>query len=163
MFLDTGEMPNFIDVEIEFVIREISADLIPFLNWYYSFGEFCRYTMLYYLFDEDKMPEDIEGFKKSIKENEQRSFEEYYDEKLPIIQGVYAQLGLKVIRREKNGLHDSDKAFTSFIAAAEKIASRLNMTIHEYLTKRFYPYFAKLRNKRIRQFIKANKKRLSSS
>ena len=163
LFLDTGEMPNFIDVEIEFVIREMWADILPFLNWYYSLGEFCRYTMLYYLFDEDKIQEDIERFKKSIKENELRSFEKFYSEKLPIIQGVYARLGLEIIRREKNGLHDSDKAFTSFIAAAEKIASRLNMTVYEYLTKRFYPYFAKLRNKRIRQFVKANKKKLSSS
>ena len=155
IFLNTGEMPNGLDVELEFVIREIFADSMPVLYWYYSVGELCRHIMRYYLFDEDKIEEDIAQFKRAVKDNERQYFEAHYGEKLPIIQAVFARLGLEVVRRMETGLHDSTKLYTSIYATVEKIATRLKTTVYEFLTRRFYPFFAERRNKRIRQFYKA--------
>lgn len=59
IFLDMGTMPNYLDVELEFVIRWLLLDLLPFTHWYYSMGEFCRYLMTYYLFGEDKITGEI--------------------------------------------------------------------------------------------------------
>lgn len=55
------ELPDLLDVEIEFVIRGLFADLLPFINWFYSIGELCRYILRYYLFDEDNIKQDIEN------------------------------------------------------------------------------------------------------
>lgn len=51
-------------------------------------------------------------------------------------------------------MSDSDKPYLSIYNTVEKIAKRLNMTIEEFATARFYLFFAKQRRKRIRQFIK---------
>ena len=154
MFVDKGKMPNFLDIEIEFVIRAIFKDLMPFFHWYYSIGELCRYIMKYYLFDEDKIEEDINKFKQAVNEEERIHFEDYYGDELPIIQGVYVRLYMEMQRRKNIGLSDSDKPYLSIYNTVEKIAKRLNMAIKEFATARFYPFFAKQRHKRIRQFIK---------
>ena len=59
IFMRDFELPDFLDVEIEFVIRGIFSDLLPFINWFYSIGELCRFILRYYLFDEDKIEADI--------------------------------------------------------------------------------------------------------
>ncbi len=155
LFLDTGEMPHYLDVELEFVIRAIWSDLLPFFHWYYSVGELCRYIMRYYLFGEDNIEEDIAKYRQSADDGEREHFEEYYGEKPLLIQAVYAGLFMEMERRKKAGLHDSDKLYTSVCSVAEKIASRLKISAYDFLTKRFYPFFAKARNKRITQFYKA--------
>ena len=155
IFLDTGTMPDYLDVELEFVIRWLLLDLLPFTHWYYSVGEFCRYLMTYYLFDEDKIDEDIAKYKEASDEEERLHFEEYYGERPPIVQAVYVRLMTEMNRRQQSGLHDSDKAYTSIYSTAEKIASRLKISTYDFLTQRFYPFFAKSRNKRIEQFYKA--------
>ena len=63
IFMRDYELPDFLDVEIEFVIRGIFGDLLPFINWYYSIGELCRCILRYYLFDEDK---NQCGYRKNI-------------------------------------------------------------------------------------------------
>lgn len=55
IFMRDYELPDFLDVEIEFVIRGIFGYILPFINWFYSIGELCRYILRYYLFDEDKI------------------------------------------------------------------------------------------------------------
>ena len=39
MFAKTGEMPDYLDVQLEFVIRAIFKDIMPFTHWFYSVGE----------------------------------------------------------------------------------------------------------------------------
>ena len=154
MFVEKGKMPNFLDIEIETVIRGMMFDLLPFFNWYYSVGELCRYIMKYYLINEDKIEEDIDKYKQAVDEEERNHFEVYYGNKLPVIQGVYVRLYMEMERRRKIGLSDSSKAFYGIYSTVEKIAKRLNTTVYEFVTNRFYPFFAEMRNKRYRQFYK---------
>ena len=155
MFLDKGEMPNFLDVEIEFVIRGLFCALLPLTHWYYSFGEFCRYIMKFYLIDEDRFEEDIEKYRQTAPRKHITYFEENFGEKPLIIQAVYVRLCMEIRRRKQAGLSNSDKAYTSVYEVVEKIAKRLKTTVYDFLTQRFYPYFAARRIKRLRQFYKA--------
>lgn len=154
IFMRDFELPDFLDVEIEFVIKGIFGDLIPLINWFYSIGELCRYILRYYLFDEDKIDADIEKYLSNALHNEQRHFRDYYAEQLPIIQGVYVRLCMEVKRREANKLHDSHKAVDGVYTAVEKIAKRLNLSVEECLVQRLYPYLAEKRNSRLKEFYK---------
>ncbi len=68
------ELPDFFDVEIEFVVRNIFGDILPFINWFYSIGELCRYILRYYLFDEDKIIQDIEKYLSAATDTEKTTF-----------------------------------------------------------------------------------------
>lgn len=154
IFMRDYELPDFLDVEIEFVIRGIFGDLLPFINWFYSIGELCRYILRYYLFDEDKIGADIEAYLSSASTKEQQHFKYCYSEKLPIIQGVYVRLCMEAKRRETNRLTDSHKAVESIYTAISKIAKRLDVSVEECLTQRLYPYLAEKRNRRLKEFYK---------
>ena len=154
MFVRKGEMPMFIDVEIEFVLRALFGDLMPFMHWFYSVGELCRYILRYYLFDENKIDGDIEQYLQIADDVARKHFEDCYRDKVPIIQGVYVRLCLEIERRKNAGLHDSDKAFINIFDTINKIAKKLNTTPEEFFTQRFYPFVATWRNRRIQQFYK---------
>ena len=70
-FMKHWEMPYFLDVELEFVLRKLLCDLMPFTHWFYSFGELCRYKYL-----EDKgldwtienLPEHLHGVDKQAED-----------------------------------------------------------------------------------------------
>lgn len=113
MFMRDSKLPNFLDVEIEFVIRQMLGDMLPFIKWFYSVGELCRYIMRYYLFDEDKLDTDIAEYLSTSTQEEEQHFANCYEDKPLIVQGVYARLWLEIRRREQNNLHESDKAFSS--------------------------------------------------
>ena len=146
------ELPDFLDVEIEFVIRGLFCDILPFINWFYSIGELCRFILRYYLFDEDKIEADIEKYLSDASKIEPQHFKDYYFEQPPIIQGVYVRLCMEVTRREANRLTDSHKAVDGVYTAVEKIAKRLGVSVEECFTQRLYPYLAEKRNRRLREF-----------
>ena len=148
------ELPDFLAVEIEFVIRGLFSDLIPFINWFYSLGELCRYILRYYLFDENKISDDIEKYLSNAPHREQQHFKDYYGDQLSIIQGVYVRLCMEVRRREANKLQDSHKAIDGVYTAVEKIAKRLGVSVEECFTQRLYPYLAEKRNRRLKEFYK---------
>lgn len=154
IFIRDYELPDFLDVEIEFVIRGIFGDLIPFINWFYSIGELCRYILRYYLFDEDKINADIENYLSTASKIEQQHFKDYYEEQPLIIQGVYVRLCMEVKRREANRLQDSHKAIDGVYTAVEKISKRLDLSVEECFTQRLYPYLAEKRNSRLKEFYK---------
>ena len=154
IFMRDFELPDFLDVEIEFVIRGIFGDLLPFINWFYSIGELCRYILRYYLFDEKQIDTDIENYLSKASSEERQHFQDNYSEQSPIIQGVYARLCIEVKRREANRLTDSHKAIDGIYTAVEKIAKRLDLSVVECLTQRLYPYLAEKRNKRLKEFYK---------
>lgn len=74
IFMRDFELPDFFDVEIEFVVRNIFGDILPFINWFYSIGELCRYILRYYLFDEDKIIQDIEKYLSAATDTEKTTF-----------------------------------------------------------------------------------------
>ena len=153
-FMKHWEMPYFLDVELEFVLRKLLCDLMPFTHWFYSFGELCRYILTYYFFDNDKMDEEISEYLKSASEEDRKHYKDYYGDQPPIVGAVYIRLCREMKRRQRTLLQDSDKFYTSIFASVEKISKRLNVNVEEFLTQRFYPYIAKWRNKRLRQFYK---------
>ena len=153
-FVNSGEMPYFLDVELEFVLRWLLCDLLPFTHWFYSVGELLRYILTYYLFDNDKMDGEIAEYLNTATDEDRTHYEEYYGNRPPIVGAVYIRLCRERERRNKIGLHDSDKIYANIFATVEKIAERLNVSVEDFLTQRFYPFVAKWRNKRLRLFYK---------
>lgn len=154
IFMRDYALPNFLDVEIEFVIRQMLGDMFPFIKWFYSIGELCRFIMRYYLFDQDKLDKDISAYCSTSTQEERQHFEDYYGDRPLLVQGVYVRLCMEVRRREQNKLQESDKAFSSIYTAVEKIAKPAKLSVKDYITQRIYPHFAHRRNDRIRAFYK---------
>lgn len=155
MFVDKGEMPDFLDVELEFVLRGLFYDLPQFFHWYYSLGELCRYVLHCYLFDNDKADDEIAEYLNTASAEDKIHFTEYYGEQPPIVGLVYVRLCREMKCRQTAGLHDSDKLYNGIFATIDMLARRLKTTPYDFLTQRFYPYFAKRRNKRLKAFYKA--------
>ena len=147
-------MPYFIDVELEFVLRNLLYVLLPFTQSFYSMGALLRYILTCYLFDNDKIDEEIAEYLKAASDEERTHFEDYYSDQTPVVGAVYIRLCREMDRRKNIGLQDSDKIYTNIFASVEKITKRLNVNVEDFLTQRFYPYVAKWRNKRLRQFYK---------
>ena len=154
MFMRDFALPNFLDVEIEFVIRQMLGDMLMFIKWFYSVGELCRYIMRYYLFNEDKLDKDVAEYLSTSTQEEKKHFEDCYGDRPLIVQGVYVRLCREVKRREKNKLHESDKAFSSIYTAVEKLAKPAKLSFKGYIEQRIYPRFANRRNERIKAFYK---------
>ena len=110
--------------------------------------------MTYYFFDNDKMDEEISEYLKSASEEDRKHYKDYFGDQPPIVGAVYIRLCREMKRRQRTLLQDSDKFYTSIFASVENISKRLNVNVEEFLTQRFYPYIAKWRNKRLRQFYK---------
>lgn len=153
-FVNDGEMPYFLDVELEFVLRKLLNDLLPFTHWFYSVGELIRYILTYYLFDSDSLDDEIAEYLKTATEEERTHYEDYYGNQPPIVGTVYIRLCREMERRKKVEVQDSDKVYTNIFATLEKITERLNVSVEDFLKKRFYPFVAKWRNKRLQQFYK---------
>ena len=154
MFVNKGEMPYFLDVELEFVLRKLLYDLMPFTHWFYSFGELCRFILTYYLFYNDNMESEIAAYLKTVSEEEKTHYAYYYGNQPQIVGSVYIRLTEEMNRRKQVGLRDSDKFYTDIFATIEKIKKRLNTSVEDFLTQRFYPFVVKWRIKRLRQFYK---------
>lgn len=153
-FVKKGEMPQYTDVLLEFVLRALLHDLTHILPWFYSLGELMRFLLKSYLFDNDKITEEIKSYLASAEDEERAHFEEYYGEQPELVGGIYVRLRQEVTRRKEARLHDSDKLYDGIASAVKKIADRLHMTAEEYIKQRFYPFLAAWRNKRITAFRK---------
>ena len=153
-FTAYGEIPDFTDVILEFILRSMAGDFLPLLHWFSSFGELCRFVLKCYLFDEDKTEAEITDYLHSATAQEKEHYKEYYGELPSLIGVVFIRIQKEIIRRKSRGLHDSNKMTDSIVATAEKIASRLNMSAFDFFTQRVYPVLAARRNKRIRQFYR---------
>lgn len=153
-FSSYGEIPDFTDVILEFILRSMASDFLIFLHWFPSFGELCRFVLKCYLYDEDKTEEEIAEYLKTASAQEKEHYEEYYGELPPLIGVVFIRIQKELARRKSRGLHDSDKMTDSIVSTAEKIAIRLNMSAFDFFAQRVYPVLAAWRNKRIRQFYR---------
>ena len=151
-FVKKGEMPQYTDVLLEFVLRALLQDLAAILPRFYSFGELMRFLLKSYLFDNDKIAEEIKSYLVSAKDEERAHFEEYYGKQPELVGGIYVRLRQEVARRQEARLHDSDKLYDGIISAVRKVADRLHITAEEYIKQRFYPFLAAWRNKRITAF-----------
>lgn len=153
-FVAKWEMPYFLDIELEFVIRNLLGDLMPFTHWFYSAGDLGRHILTYYFFDNEIMDDEVANYLQTVSEEERQHYEDHYGDKPVIIGAVYIRLCREISRRQKFGFHDSYKFYENMFDTLEKITKRLKIGVKEYLITRFYPYVAAWRNRRLRQCYK---------
>ena len=146
-------MPLFLDVELEYVISCLHPDDIAhFMHWYYSFGEFIRYSLTYYIYNEDKIKDEITEYLYKASDRELAWFMKNYSDQPALVQIVYIRLIDEFERRRQSGLHSSKKAVEGLTTAVEKLAEKVNMPPEQYFAERIYPIVATIRNKRKKQF-----------
>ena len=82
-------MPLFLDVELEFVFNFLHHDDIKyFMYWYYCFGEFIRYSLTYYLYNENKIKDEITEYLYKATDKELAWFKQNYLNAVPLVQIV---------------------------------------------------------------------------
>ncbi len=155
LFVKKLEMPLFLDLELEFVLNFLHPeDIKHFMYWYYSFGEFIRYSLTYYIYNEDKIKEEITEYLYKATEQELAWFKQNYLNAVPLVQIVYIRLITEVARRKDVGLNGSNKAIDGLRTAIEKLAEKANMPPEQFFAKRIYPIIATIRNTRMKQFYR---------
>ena len=151
-FVKKGYMPDHVDVEIEYALFQLSADLSVFLHWFYSASELIRFATKSYLFGNNKMEAEIADYLNTASEEEKQHFIYNYGEQPVIVQALYIRFIIEIRYRKSRGLHESDNICTTFLNTAAKIAKRVHMTADDFINQRFLPYIAEKRNKSARQF-----------
>ncbi len=152
LFTKKLEMPMFLDVELEYVIGHLHPnDIAHFLYWYYSLGEFVRFTIKSYLYNQDAIEKETAEYLSKASAPELKWFNENYANQLPLVQIVYIRLIEEVENRRNRGLHSSTKAADGLYAAIEKLAKRINISPEKYFIERMYPIIVNIRRKRIKQ------------
>lgn len=148
-------MPLFLDVELEFVLNFLHPDDIKhFMYWYYSFGEFIRYSLTYYIYNENKIKDEITEYLYKATDKELAWFKQNYLNAVPLVQIVYIRLITEAARRKDVGLNGSNKAIDGLRTAIEKLAEKVNMPPEQFFAKRIYPIIATIRNSRMKQFYR---------
>lgn len=153
-FVKKGYMPDHVDVEIEYALFQLSADLSVFLHWFYSASELIRFATKSYLFGNNKMEAEIADYLNTASEEEKQHFIYNYGEQPVIVQALYIRFIIEIRYRKSRGLHESDNICTTFLNTTAKIAKRVHMTADDFINQRFLPYIAEKRNKSARQFYK---------
>lgn len=98
-------MPLFLDVELEYVISSLHPDDIAhFMHWYYSAGEFVRYSLTYYIYDEYKIKDEITDYLYKASDRELAWFMKNYSDQPILVQIVYIRLIDEFERRRRSGL-----------------------------------------------------------
>ena len=148
-------MPMFLDVELEYVISRLHPDDIAhFMHWYYSFGEFIRYSLTYYIYNEDKIMDEITEYFYKASDQELAWFMKNYSNQPALVQIVYIRLIDEFERRRQSGLHSSKKAVEGLTTAVEKLAKKANMPPEQFFSERIYPIIATIRNRRYKEFYR---------
>ncbi len=150
-------MPISIDVEVGYLLQAMLPDLLILMHAYGNLGDLCSHVFRFYLFDNDELTlqHDINFYKQFADENTVLHFEEYYGNQPLIVQSVFARLCLEIKRRQDSGLGVKDKVYADLLGSLYNIAKKLKTDPLNFLTTRFYPFVAKWRNRRLRQFYKA--------
>ena len=148
-------MPMFLDVEMEYVLRQLHPnDIAHFLYWYYSLGEFVRFAIRYYLYNEEAIEKDKSEYLSKASDQELAWYLQNYADAVPLVQIVYIRLITEVECRRERGLHGNNKAADGLYTAVEKLAKRVNISPEEYYEKRIYPIIVNIRTRRIKQFYR---------
>ena len=93
----------FLDVELEYVIWLLHPnDIAHFLYWYYSLGEFVRFVIQYYLYNQDSIEKETAEYLSKASEPELKWFNENYADELPLV--IVAIFGFGLFRLLTNGV-----------------------------------------------------------
>ena len=155
LFVDKMEMPMFLDVQLEYVLGYIHPDDIWFfMYWFYSFGEFIRYVLKFYLYNEDKIEEEKAEYLSKASKPDVFWFNQNYADTLPLIQIVYIRLNNEIARRIEAGMEGRNKASEGIYTAINKLAQKANISPDEFIEEKLYPIMENNRSKRYIQFQK---------
>ena len=155
LFTKKLEMPMFLDIEMEYVLRHLHPnDIAHFLYWYYSLGEFVRFSIRYYLYNEESLEKEKAEYLSKASDQELAWFLQNYADAVPLVQIVYIRLITEVENRRSRGLRGNNKAADGLYTAVEKLAKRVNISPEEYYTKHIYPIIVNIRTRRIKQFYR---------
>ena len=155
LFTKRLEMPMYLDVEIEYVLSYLHPnDVAHFMYWYYSLGEFVRFAIRYYLYNEEAIEKDKSEYLSKASDQELAWYLQNYADAVPLVQIVYIRLITEVECRRERGLHGNNKAADGLYTAVEKLAKRVNISPEEYYEKRIYPIIVNIRTRRIKQFYR---------
>lgn len=162
LFTKKLEMPMFLDVEMEYVLSYLHPnDVAHFMFWYYSLGEFVRFAIRYYLYNEEAIEKDKSEYLSKASDQELAWYLQNYADAVPLVQIVYIRLITEVENRRSRGQNGSNKGIEGLYTAVEKLAKRVNISPEEYFIERIYPIIANIRNRRIKQFARLYKHKKS--
>ena len=155
-------MPMYLDVEIEYILSYLHPnDVAHFMYWYYSLGEFVRFAIRYYLYNEEAIERDKSEYLSKASDQELAWYLQNYADAVPLVQIVYIRLITEVENRRSRGQNGSNKGIEGLYTAVEKLAQKANISLEEYFTKKIYPIIATIRNRRIKQFARLYKHKKS--
>ena len=155
MFERRLEMPLFADVELEYILSRFNPkDIQHFFHWYYSFGEFIRFSLAYYIYNEKDIQKDLTYYMTNASDQELAWFKENYINEPVFVQIVYIRLITEFERRRQSGLKSSSKAIDGLLTAIEKLAKKVNMPPKQFYMEKVYPIIATIRNRRHKEYYR---------
>ena len=155
MFERKLKMPLFADVELEFILSRFNPkDIQHFFHWYYSFGEFIRFSLAYYIYNEKDIQKDLTYYMTNASDQELAWFKENYINEPVLVQIVYIRLITEFERRRQSGLKSSSKAIDGLLTAIEKLAKEVNMPPEQFYMEKVYPIIATIRNRRHKEYYR---------
>ena len=155
MFERKLKMPLFADVELEFILSRFNLkDNQHFFHWYYSFGEFIRFSLAYYFYNEKDIQKDLTYYMTNASDQELAWFKENYINEPVFVQIVYIRLITEFERRRQSGLKSSSKAIDGLLTAIEKLAKEVNMPPEQFYMEKVYPIIATIRNRRHKEYYR---------
>ena len=155
MFERKLKMPLFADVELEFILSRFNPkDIQHFFHWYYSFGEFIRFSLAYYIYNERDIQKDLTYYMTNASDQEIAWFKENYINEPVLVQIVYIRLITEFERRRQSWLKSSSKAIDGLLTAIEKLAKKVNMPPEQFYMEKVYPIIATIRNRRHKEYYR---------
>ncbi len=153
LYESKSEMPLFLDVELSCLLHQLHpSDVLHFIYWFYTLGELVRYTLTYYLYDQESVEKEKAEYLSKASAQELAWFEKNYADKLLIIQIVYIRLISEVERRKERGLQGSNESVEGLFSAIDKLAANAKISSEQFIEEKIYPLLAVKDNKRIREF-----------
>ena len=155
MFERKLEMPLFADVELEYILSRFNPkDIRHFFHWYYSFGEFIRFSLAYYIYDEKNIQKELTYYLTNASDRELAWFKANYINESVLVQIVYIRLITEFERRRQSGLKSSGKATDGLLTAIEKLAKEANLPPEQFYMEKVYPIVSAIRNRRYKEYYR---------
>jgi hypothetical protein len=93
---------------MEYVLSYLHPnDVAHFMFWYYSLGEFVRFAIRYYLYDEEAIEKDKSEYLSKASDQELAWYLQNYADAVPLVQIVYIRLITEVENLRANLLNEA--------------------------------------------------------
>lgn len=155
MFERKLEMPLFADVELEYILSRFNPkDIQHFFHWYYSFGEFIRFSLGYYIYNEKDIQKELTYYLTNASDRELAWFKANYINEPVLVQIVYIRLITEFERRRQNGLKSSGKTIDGLLTAIEKLSKKINIPPEQFYMEKVFPIISTIRSRRRKEYYR---------